>query len=171
MERAFSDWLSGTATNWRQLVHAMMRDIALLALRANVLQPLFGGGGTPGGGWFGTLVSSLLGSTSTGPGGWTTTTVPALAEGGPAMSGRPYLVGEMGPELFIPRHDGTVVPNHALGGGGSTINMRIDLAGANGDETIARIAGAAARQAAVQAVEASNEAFPARQRRLHVQGI
>jgi hypothetical protein len=48
--------------------------------------------------------------------------------------------------------------------------MRIDLAGANGDETIARISAQAARAAAVQAVEASNEAFPARQRRLHTLG-
>jgi hypothetical protein len=48
--------------------------------------------------------------------------------------------------------------------------MRIDLAGANGDETIARISSRAARAAALQAVEASNRGFAARQNQLHLLG-
>jgi phage-related minor tail protein len=38
-----------------------------------------------------------------------------LAKGGPAKAGQPYIVGEEGPELFVPKNSGTVVPNHALG--------------------------------------------------------
>ena len=34
-----------------------------------------------------------------------------LAEGGPAQAGRPYIVGEEGPELFIPSQSGRVVAN------------------------------------------------------------
>lgn len=37
-----------------------------------------------------------------------------LAEGGPAKSNQPYIVGERGPELFIPRTAGEVIPNHWL---------------------------------------------------------
>ncbi len=47
------------------------------------------------------------------------------AAGGPVASNSPYLVGEVGPELFIPRNAGTIIPNNALasmGGGGQTIN-------------------------------------------------
>lgn len=33
------------------------------------------------------------------------------AEGGPVGSGRPYIVGEQGPELFIPRSSGQILPN------------------------------------------------------------
>ena len=33
------------------------------------------------------------------------------AGGGPVWSGREYLVGEEGPELFVPRTSGTIVPN------------------------------------------------------------
>lgn len=40
------------------------------------------------------------------------------ASGGPVMGGTPYIVGEAGPELFVPGASGTIVPNHALGGGG-----------------------------------------------------
>jgi hypothetical protein len=45
------------------------------------------------------------------------------AEGGPVSSGSPYIVGEQGPELFVPRGSGTIIPNHAMGGGGQSITM------------------------------------------------
>lgn len=38
------------------------------------------------------------------------------AGGGDVSAGRPYMVGERGPELFVPRGSGTIVPNHALSG-------------------------------------------------------
>jgi TP901 family phage tail tape measure protein len=46
------------------------------------------------------------------------------AEGGPAMMGRPYIVGEEGPELIVPSRSGTVIPADATAGlvaGGSGI--------------------------------------------------
>lgn len=44
-----------------------------------------------------------------GPGG-----LPARAEGGPVTAGQPYLVGERGPEVFVPGASGTIVPNRSL---------------------------------------------------------
>jgi len=39
-----------------------------------------------------------------------------VKEGGPMGQGDlPYVVGEKGPELFIPKSDGTIIPNHLLG--------------------------------------------------------
>jgi len=38
------------------------------------------------------------------------------ASGGPVQTGKTYLVGEKGPEPFIPRRSGTILPNSALGG-------------------------------------------------------
>jgi hypothetical protein len=37
-----------------------------------------------------------------------------LAKGGPAKAGSPYIVGEQGPELFVPGISGTVVPNSKI---------------------------------------------------------
>ena len=37
-----------------------------------------------------------------------------LADGGPAKAGTPYVVGERGPELFVPNTSGTVVANEEL---------------------------------------------------------
>jgi hypothetical protein len=38
--------------------------------------------------------------------------------GGPVSRGHPYIVGEVGPELFVPDTAGTIIPNHELGSGG-----------------------------------------------------
>jgi phage-related minor tail protein len=42
--------------------------------------------------------------------------LPGRAGGGPVAGGTPYIVGERGPELFVPGANGGIVPNHALGG-------------------------------------------------------
>lgn len=48
------------------------------------------------------------------------------ALGGPVSSGRAYLVGERGPELFMPPTSGNIVPNNQLGGGRAVvINMHV----------------------------------------------
>jgi hypothetical protein len=39
----------------------------------------------------------------------------ARADGGPVAAGQPYIIGERGPELFVPDTAGTVVPNGAAG--------------------------------------------------------
>jgi hypothetical protein len=36
------------------------------------------------------------------------------AKGGPVYSGKPYIVGEKGPEMFVPQMNGTIVPNNEL---------------------------------------------------------
>ena len=60
-----------------------------------------------------------------------------FANGGRPPVGKPSIVGEKGPELFVPRRSGTIIPNDKLGGGGSTnINVNIDASGSSveGDE-------------------------------------
>lgn len=45
------------------------------------------------------------------------------AEGGPVTGGKPYIVGERGPEVFVPSGSGSIIPNKGLAGGNITINM------------------------------------------------
>lgn len=40
--------------------------------------------------------------------------IPGLAAGGPTMANRPYLVGENGPELFVPNSAGSIMTNASL---------------------------------------------------------
>jgi hypothetical protein len=48
------------------------------------------------------------------------------ANGGSVSSGTPYIVGEKGAELFVPNSNGTIVPNNAMNGGGTTINLVVN---------------------------------------------
>jgi hypothetical protein len=45
---------------------------------------------------------------------WEPEPLPFRADGGPVEEDRPYVVGERGPELFVPKTAGTVVPNKDL---------------------------------------------------------
>ena len=53
--------------------------------------------------------------------------------GGPVASGRPYIVGEAGPELFVPSQAGTVVANNRVGG--AAANVTINFTGSRDDFT------------------------------------
>ncbi len=50
-----------------------------------------------------------------------------FADGGKPPVGRPSIVGERGPELFVPRSAGTVVPNEKIGGTNITNNISISV--------------------------------------------
>jgi len=51
------------------------------------------------------------------------------ALGGAVGAGRPYMVGERGPELFVPGAQGNIVPNNAMGG--SNIVVNVDASGSS----------------------------------------
>jgi hypothetical protein len=53
------------------------------------------------------------------------------AAGGPVSAGSPYLVGERGPELFMPRTSGSIYPNDAMGMGGANIVVNVDAGGSS----------------------------------------
>jgi lambda family phage tail tape measure protein len=49
--------------------------------------------------------------------------VSGYADGGDPPVGKPSIVGERGPEVFVPKTAGTIIPNHALQGMGGTTNV------------------------------------------------
>ena len=65
-----------------------------------------------------------------------------FANGGRPPVGRPSVVGEKGPELFVPDSSGTIVPNHELGGSTNVV-VNVDASGSNveGDEQQSRELG------------------------------
>lgn len=42
--------------------------------------------------------------------------LPGRASGGPVTAGQPYMVGEVGPELFLPDQNGTIISNNQMSG-------------------------------------------------------
>ena len=81
--------------------------------------------------------------------------IPGLARGGPVASGRTYLVGENGPELFTSSRSGYIVPNHRLSVAGASsgvsdqrvvdlLERLVDVAGRQGREFGRELNGATA---------------------------
>lgn len=83
------------------------------------ISALFSGGGSSGSGGLGGLLGQTFGALLG---------LPGRATGGPVSPGRAFLVGERGPEVFMPTSSGSIAPNHALGGAGRDVSVAIQLA-------------------------------------------
>src|SRR5690606_39001302 len=112
----------------RDVLKALEKDIARIILRVFVTKPLesalsgiAGGLGKSLGGFFG----GLFGSDPSGTFGGVGNGPAARASGGPVTASTPFLVGERGPELFVPHTSGMIVSNDNLSrmGGGPVFNI------------------------------------------------
>lgn len=128
MEDALVSFVMTGKADFKSLANSIISDLIRIQIRS-MLGGMFGGGG----GGFNFL--SLLGlgggggQYSFGAGGYTGMG-PFMAKGGPVSANSPYIVGERGPELFMPGSSGSIVPNNALGGnsgGGVIINQTINV--------------------------------------------
>ncbi len=73
-------------------------------------------------------INTLLGSVFGGP----FAKLPGFANGGRPPVGKPSIVGEKGPELFVPTSAGTIIPNDRIGGGvTNNIVVNVDASGSN----------------------------------------
>lgn len=98
--------------NFSGVLQSLLKDIEKVILRKGVLDPL----GNAAGSWFKGL---FPGGESSGA----EQLAGPRAAGGPVDGGSTYLVGENGPELFTPRSAGAIIPNHALGGGDTSVQI------------------------------------------------
>ena len=96
------------------ILEQMLQKIIQTQLMDPLMNGLFGGGGMMGGGGGGGFLGSILPMV----GGFLG--IPGMAQGGVPSTNSPTLVGEKGPELFMPGTTGRVIPNNDLGGGGET---------------------------------------------------
>ena len=120
---AFSDAFSQmlldgnlTLRNLTDLFKELGKVMLTMVIRALALTALFRALGMPiaGGKFEGLGMSGFKQALTAVAGG-------EYANGGRPPLGKVSLVGERGPELFVPDSAGTVIPNHALGGGGTVI--------------------------------------------------
>jgi hypothetical protein len=99
-----------------------MDEIAAQALRSGIGSLLSGApAGAGGGGAIGQFLSGAIGSLFG---------LPGRATGGPVAPGQGYLVGERGPELFVPTSAGRV--EAAAAGGARDVRVLIQLAAPRG---------------------------------------
>lgn len=98
----------------RRIAMNVIGDIAAQAVQAGI-GSLGGATGLGQSGGIGGLLSGLVGSIFG---------LPGRATGGPVAPGRGYLVGERGPELFVPTSAGRV---EASGGGGRRKEVNVSI--------------------------------------------
>ncbi len=112
-EGAFADFVTDVVTGtktvsqaFRDMERAIFQSITRIAAQ-NIAEKLFGKEGV--GSIFGDILGLLFsaGGASSGSGFG----MNVRANGGPVAANTPYLVGETGPELFVPKSAGTIVPN------------------------------------------------------------
>jgi hypothetical protein len=132
---ALQEWVNTGQLNWRRLANDLIRNwdstMKVLGDLWNALTSSMdaskgiasafsngASGGKSGGGKLATLanVASAVASIFGG----------ARAKGGPVQPGKIYMTGEKGPEPFIPRTAGTILPHGSLDGGpvgGTTVHV------------------------------------------------
>ena len=123
MSNALTQFVRTGKLSFKDLARSIISDLIAIQLRAQATA----------------LFSRLIGGMMTGPmvgPGLAAQALPAgfdqylagvslKADGGAVSGNNPYLVGERGPELFVPNRSGAIVPTHQLAGvmgGGQTIN-------------------------------------------------
>ena len=106
MGQALDNFVRTGKMNFKDFAKSVILDLIAIQVKAQAMKlfaNLFGFGPAPAGG----------------------TTVPVVdaiprANGGPVSGNEAYLVGERGPELFVPRMSGSIIPNKAMSMGGTT---------------------------------------------------
>jgi len=108
---------------FKDFARSVIQDIIAIQLKAQATK-LLGMAGASLGGMFGSMFGSQSPFAPNPTGGALSIgDVSIYGNGGDPPVGVPAIVGDRGPELFIPRTAGTIIPNHALGAmGGTTIN-------------------------------------------------
>ena len=127
MDSALRRFVMTGKLNFKDLVKSMVQELIYLESKAKLMDIFKSMKGDGGGGG----IMDMLGGLFKGGGGvsLSETAVPGtsftgFANGGDPPVGMASLVGERGPELFVPRTAGTIIPNNQLSsmGGGSTVN-------------------------------------------------
>ena len=105
---------------------SLAEQIARTIIQQQVADPLAQGIGDFAQGFFQNLFSTGNPGATVAQGGSAAPppSVRQNANGGNVYGGTPSIVGERGPELFVPGQDGRIVPNHEMGGTGNvTVNV------------------------------------------------
>lgn len=116
MSQAIDNFVENGKFSFKDFAGSIIKDLIKIELKMQAMQLFKIGIGA---------ITSSIGMYSGG--GWGTGNAYGnadiggfLAEGGAADAGTPYIVGERGPELFVPNRSGTVIPNGEFGGSSVT---------------------------------------------------
>lgn len=108
---AFEDAIAG-GKGLSEVLKGLAADVGKIITRKTITEPLGEG------------ISGLIKDSGVGKGIGSFFKDLFRADGGPVSAGSPYIVGERGPELFVPGASGHIVPNGGFGGDTYVIDAR-----------------------------------------------
>lgn len=143
--------------SWGDTLKSLLKDLAHAIITANIINPLIdaisgGISSQKGKGGFGGALARVFGGGFMDPGLFT-----GRAGGGPVLPGRAYVVGEGGPEIFLPSSAGAIVPGGGQGGAGVVYNIDARWAGPGVEHAISRALQLVEQRATLRAVNATQE--------------
>lgn len=100
IDNALTDFIQKGKFNFKDFASSILRDMALIIARALIMRAILS--------VLGIFSPTAAASLSSMVG------IPGRAKGGPVGSNKMYMVGEEGPELFIPRTAGNIIPNNQM---------------------------------------------------------
>jgi len=105
LSSAIDNFVKTGKLSMKDLARSIIQDLIAIQMKAAALSFLKGAFGIATGpnasndGWFANVYQAAT----------------PKATGGPVSAGSPYMVGERGPELFMPSGSGTIIPNNQMG--------------------------------------------------------
>ncbi len=112
LSSAIDNFVKTGKLSMKDLARSIIQDLIAIQMKAAVMRFLGAAFGLATGpnpsndGWFANVYQA--------------SGVTGKATGGPVSAGSPYIVGERGPELFMPSGSGTIIPNNQMGMGSTT---------------------------------------------------
>lgn len=130
VQEALASFFQNVAKSFIDMATEIIAQMVIMYAFKQLLG-LFGGGAT-GIGSVGNFSGAFNGgAASFNPSSLGMDLLPGRAKGGPVSSGQMYMVGERGPELFVPGRSGTIVPNDKMGGSGVNVVVNVDAKGSS----------------------------------------
>ena len=111
MESAIDRFVRTGKLGFKDLAKSIIQDMLAMQMKAAAS------------GFLSSLFGSMFGMKATPYQPAAVMGMPGYADGGTPAVGQMSVVGERGPELFVPRTAGTIIPNNALSGIGGTTNV------------------------------------------------
>jgi hypothetical protein len=119
---SFYDAIAGAESfkdAFKNMARSIVEDLSKMLIQYYITQQIFG------------AITGAIGGLSKGSNGvyqaYSAAVPEARAGGGNVTAGRPYLVGERGPELMVPKGSGDIISNGNFGGGGVTVVQNINV--------------------------------------------
>jgi lambda family phage tail tape measure protein len=118
MSSAIDNFVKTGKLSMKDLARSIIQDLIAIQMRAATLTFLRGMFGS-----FGGTGSSYNASGSMAEHVFNPSSYTGRAAGGSVTNNTPYVVGERGPEVFVPSGSGTIIPNNQMGSMGGTTNV------------------------------------------------